>query len=293
MLYHAGPGAGKLPVVMNWILYVIPKKILSRFVGAVVHLPLPRPVRVLAMGWFAARYRIDMSEAELPLEDYRSIGDLFVRRLKPGLRPVGSAPVVHPADSRLTQSGPLDEGVLVQAKGRTYQLNEFLGPLDSSRYLNGRFATYYLCPTDYHRVHSPVTGVVRRVAHLPGALWPVNEWSTSSIPNLFSINERVAVEIETPAGPVAVVLVGATNVGQMSLSFWPEFRDLSVRENRAWVKEFEPGIHLEKGQELGIFHMGSTVVLCLAPGVVPETWVAALPVGAQVRVGASFDRGIS
>jgi phosphatidylserine decarboxylase len=271
---------------MYWILYLIPKKLLSRLVGFLVHRRLPGPLKGPLLRWFANRYRIDLSEAESPLNSYPSIGELFIRRLKPGLRPVGSTSVVHPADSVITQAGHLREGLLIQAKGITYKLEEFLGPIEAKSYLGGEFATYYLCPTDYHRVHSPVSGVIRRVAHLPGALWPVNEWSTTNIPNLFSVNERVIVEIETKTGPVAVVFVGATNVGQISLSFWPEFRSLSLRENRVWTREFTNQT-IQKGEELGIFHMGSTIVLCLSPSAVPENWPA-LPVGKHVRVNASF-----
>ncbi|MFN7727809.1 MAG: archaetidylserine decarboxylase [Bdellovibrio sp.] len=243
------------------------------------------------MRWFANRYRIDLNEAELPLEQYRSIGDLFVRRLKPGLRPLGTSELVHPADSRITQMGSLEKGDLIQAKEKTYRLKDFLGALDSAPYSRGAFATYYLCPTDYHRVHSPVSGKVRQVVYLPGALWPVNEWSTSNIDNLFSINERVVVEIATSKGLVAVVLVGATNVGQMSLSFWPQFRTNSAQQMAPLVRDFKGEVSLEKGDELGAFHMGSTVVMCLSQSALPQNWNQ-LPVGHQVRVRADFDQHV-
>lgn len=275
---------------MNWILYILPKKLLSRCIGFLVHLPLPGPLKSAVMGWFANRYRLDMNEAEFAMDHYRSIGDLFVRRLKPGLRPIGSASLVHPADSRLTQSGSLEGGALIQAKGKFYQLSEFLGPIEAAPYKGGQFATYYLCPTDYHRVHSPIAGKVLRVAHIPGKFWPVNDWSTSTIDNLFSINERVVVEIEGPHGRVAVVLVAATNVGQMSLAFWPEFRGLSKWKNAPWVRDYsKENLRIEKGAELGAFHMGSTVVLCLSPEAVPKGWEESLPKGGAVLVNASFD----
>ena len=275
---------------MNWILYLVPKKKLSRLVGFGVHLQLPKPLRTAAIHWFAKRYSINLSEAEYPISHYASIGDFFVRKLKPGIRPIGSAPFVHPADSLLTQSGTLKQGLLIQAKGKFYQLKDFLAPISSDPYLHGEFATYYLCPRDYHRVHSPVEGVITRVAHVPGELWPVNEWSTSRIDNLFSINERVVVEIQTKNGAVAVVFVGATNVGQVSLSFWPEFRGLSLPKTQSWSKDFAQPLEIQKGQELGAFHMGSTVVVCLSPGAVPAGWQN-LPLGRQVLVGASFEEG--
>ena len=277
--------------MLGLILHLTPKRFLSRVVGFLVHLPLPGPISRASMRWFAGRYRIDLNEAEFDLAHYRSIGDLFVRRLKPGLRPLGQAELVHPADSRITQMGFLKQGDLIQAKGKTYRLKDFLGSLNSAPYESGAFATYYLCPTDYHRVHSPVSGTVRQVVYLPGALWPVNEWSTSNIDELFSINERVVVEIETPNGLVAVVLVGATNVGQMSLSFWPEFRTNAMMQMKPIVRDFKGQVRLEKGDELGAFHMGSTVVMCLSEGALPSNWNQ-LPLGHQVRVRADFDQHV-
>ena len=243
------------------------------------------------MKWFAGCYRLNLDEAEHPIEHYKSIGDLFVRRLKPGLRPVGAGDLVHPADSRITQQGPLNGGELIQAKGMAYKLDDFLGPLSAQPYREGVFATYYLCPTDYHRVHSPVTGRIGRVVYIPGALWPVNEWSTRTIPHLFSINERVIVEILTDRGPVAVVLVGATNVGQMSLSFWEGFRTNSAKQKNPMVRDFAGSVSLKKGDELGAFHMGSTVVLCLSKGATPVNWKE-LPLGRQVLMGADFNKAL-
>ncbi|MBX2996153.1 MAG: phosphatidylserine decarboxylase [Bdellovibrionaceae bacterium] len=273
------------------ILHLTPKRFLSRVTGYLVHLPLPAPLSQASMKWFANRYKIDLSEAEHDIGHYKSIGDLFVRRLKPGLRPLGAKDLVHPADSRITQMGSLEKGDLIQAKGKTYRLREFLGALDCKPYEKGAFATYYLCPTDYHRVHSPVTGKVRQVVYIPGALWPVNEWSTSHIDNLFSINERVVVEIETEKGLIAVVLVGATNVGQMSLAFWPEFRTNAALQMKPITREFGGGVALQKGDELGAFHMGSTVVMCLSAEALPQDWNK-LPLGHQVRVRADFDQHV-
>ena len=111
--------------MLNSILYILPKRALSRWVGFLVHLELPDFLRVSTLKWFAGRYRLNLDEAEHPIEHYKSIGDLFVRRLKPGLRPIGTADLVHPADSRITQQGPLNGGELIQAKGMTYKLDDF------------------------------------------------------------------------------------------------------------------------------------------------------------------------
>lgn len=211
---------------------------------------------------FAKAYKINIDEAERPISAYDSIGDFFVRRLKPGVRPLGSSPLVHPADSVITESDWIKDGKIIQAKSRYYSLQDFVGTTDSAKpYLNGAFATYYLCPTDYHRVHSPMSGQITRVRHLPGHLWPVNDWSTSNIENLFAVNERVLVEIQTDHGLIGVMFVGATNVGQISLNFWPEFRTNDVRFPSLRERVFETPISIGKGDELGAFHMGSTIVL--------------------------------
>lgn len=246
-----------------WMLYLLPKNFLSRCVGVLVHLKLPRPLASKLIHIFGSYYKINFDEAEKSHEQYESIGDFFVRRLKPGLRPLAEAFRLHPADSRITQLEKIsDQGKLIQAKGKFYSLDQFLD--DSSaltRFKNGFFATYYLCPTDYHRVHSPVTGTIKKVIHKPGHLWPVNDWSTDNINDLFSVNERVIVLIDTDQGEVALVMVGATNVGQMSLNLIPELRTnlCSTSESRVW--NFDTGHKIKKGDELGAFHMGSTVVM--------------------------------
>lgn len=249
-------------------LYLLPKNALSRFVGWLVHLKLPGGLASFTIAQFARAYNINVEEAERPPSAYASIGDFFVRRLKPEARPLGAAPFVHPADSVITESDWIKEGKLIQAKGRHYSLQDFVGTADAAApYRNGAFATYYLCPTDYHRVHSPVRGRVTRVRHLPGHLWPVNDWSTTNIENLFAVNERVLVELQTEFGRVGVMFVGATNVGQISLSFWPDFRTNDPRHPSMRERVFEPAVEIGKGDELGIFHMGSTIVLLFSEEV--------------------------
>lgn len=250
------------------LMYLLPKNLLSRWVGRLVHLRLPDPLRLWSMRWFAGRYRIDLNEAEKPLEEYASIGDLFVRRLKPGLRPVDEGSfAVHPCDAMMTKNGPVEDDMLIQAKGKYYGLEEFVADGGLAKKVSGgSYFTYYLCPTDYHRVHSPVEGRVRRVLYVPGKLWPVNEWSVDNIDRLFAVNERLVVEIETEKGPVVLVMVGATNVGKMTLSF-DERWVTNGPEGSPKQKDYAASVALKKGQELGIFHMGSTVIMLYPPSV--------------------------
>ncbi|MFN3453993.1 MAG: archaetidylserine decarboxylase, partial [Pseudobdellovibrio sp.] len=219
---------------MSAITHFLPKNHLSYIVGKIVHLPLPSIIWTPLIKIFAKYYNINLNEAEKPVSEYTSLGDFFVRKLKTGARPLGFTWAYHPADSVITQADTITDGKLIQAKGKTYNVNDFIADSEGlKKYDLGQFLTYYLCPTDYHRVHSPVSGVIQKVVHIPGALWPVNNWSTDNIHELFSINERVYVEIKTERGLVGAVFVGATNVGQIELSF-----DSDVRGNQLNV--FKP-----------------------------------------------------
>ena len=245
-----------------WILYFLPKKFLSHWVGRLMHVPLPRKLAIWSIRWFGNRYQINFQEAEKSIEEYASIGDFFVRNLKPGARPLAPNPIVHPADSEIAQIGEIQGGRCIQAKGKTYSLADLCG--DASlveTYKNGLFVTYYLCPRDYHRVHAPVDGVIRKVTHLPGQLWPVNSWSADTIDNLFGVNERVVLQIESRLGPCLLVFVGATNVGQIRLSFEPSLVTNQKLSQQRFHKEYDPPLPIGRGQELGAFHMGSTVVM--------------------------------
>lgn len=252
---------------MAAITRFLPKNHLSYIVGKLVHFHLPRFIWTPIIKIFAKAYQIDLDEAEKPVNEYPSLGEFFIRKLKPGVRPVGRTWALHPADSVITQAAIMIDGKLIQAKDKTYNVKEFTGfdeALDI--YSDGQFLTYYLCPTDYHRVHSPVDGTIERVIHKPGALWPVNNWSTSNIDELFSINERVYVEIKTERGLVGVVFVAATNVGDIALSFDPEIRGNKFKIQKSFLKSYK-NQEIQKGDELGMFRMGSTIVMLYQKGV--------------------------
>lgn len=237
------------------------------------------------MAAFAKAYKIDLQEAELSLENYPSLGEFFIRKLKPNTRPLGTTWALHPADAVITQAARIRSGKLIQAKNKTYSLKQFTADESAlSKWDDGIFLTYYLCPTDYHRVHSPVSGTIRKVVHIPGALWPVNAWSTENIEELFSINERVLVEIETDRGSVGVMFVAATNVGQIILSFDSEIVGNQFTKNK--IEKYY-SLKINKGDELGAFRMGSTIVMLYANGVLPSEDVEAL-IGVPSKVNSSF-----
>ncbi len=244
-----------------FILYGLPKNLLSYWVGKLMHFQFPSFIAQFLIRHFIKLYEINESEAELPIEHYKSIGDFFIRKLKAGSRPLSPENFVHPADSKMTARGLVLAGQILQAKGRNYSLVEFLRESDDSRWLNGYYITYYLCPTDYHRVHSPVEGRIKEIRYVPGELWPVNDWSISNIDKLFIKNERVIIEIETTLGPIAVVLVGATNVGSIRLSFEPSLKTNHAHKRKENKLTYVEPIPIAKGAELGMFCMGSTVIV--------------------------------
>lgn len=251
--------------VLGFLLGYLPRNLLSRLTGWLVSLRLPKPFSTWVIRTFSKIYKINEAEAEKAITEYASINDFFTRKLKAGVRPLAASPFVHPADSMISQIGEIKEGRLIQAKGRTYNVVELTADTESQqRFDGGLFATYYLCPTDYHRVHSPVEGEVTAVTYVPGTLWPVNNWSVENIPNLFSVNERLVIHIKSRLGPVVLVMVGATNVGKMSLAFDPAFVTNQGGPKKVIHRKYTEPKPINAGDEVGVFHMGSTVVLLAA-----------------------------
>ena len=254
--------------VRAWFFYlfmkIIPKRQISRWVGVLMAIERPRWLASSMVKAFASFYRIDLKEAELPLNAYPSVAKLFTRRLKPGVRPLADAEPLHPADGKITEWGEVRQGQLYQVKGTKYSLAKLLHNEAWAQDLEGGlYLTYYLCPTDYHRVHFPVSGQVTSAAHISGELWPVNELSVLRVQGLFAVNERVVVEVITERGRVVVVMVGATNVGQMRMSFDGKLVTNQKDQQKSIVrtKQYWPPLRVKAGDELGVFHMGSTVVV--------------------------------
>lgn len=247
-------------------LRLVPRNALSRGVGGLLRGPWPQSVHQAALRWFVRRYGVAVEEAERPLEEYRTFNAFFTRRLAPGARPLapGDDVLVSPCDGAYGSFGPIESGALLQAKGRPYDLSAFLGDAARAKdYEGGTYVTIYLAPYDYHRVHFPLGGEVVEARHLPGTLWPVNPPAVARIEDLFAVNERLVTHLTTEDGPVAVVMVGATCVGRIRMLYDDGVtnagRDLGRRSYR-------PPRTVEKGDELGVFEMGSTVVLLLGPG---------------------------
>lgn len=243
-------------------LEFVSQNVISQAVGRGSDLRLPKPVLQTLLRAFARAYRIDLDEMARPLESYETLNQFFVRELRPGVRPIGEAPVVSPADGRLSQFGPIRDGMLLQVKGIRYHVDELLlGDPLSRAYHDGTFFTVYLSPQNYHRVHSPVDGRITGYHYLPGRLFPVNDLAVENVPSLFTVNERVTSHIETELGRVAVVMVGATSVGRMSLSY----AELITNQGSdlPLSRTLDAPLDCRRGDELGRFNLGSTVVVLL------------------------------
>lgn len=283
---------------MNTPFYVfmklLPKNAASRAFGIVTRLRIPFVSKALR-NVFANYYRLNMEESEYPLSHYRNIGELFIRRLKPGARPIADSEIVSPVDGVLSQTGVFDENQkLIQAKGKYYTLKDLLRNEEmAKRFEGGAFATIYLAPFNYHRIHSPVKGELVDAAYCPGTLWPVNVGSVERVEGLFCINERLTSRIRLEDGSeILVVKVGATNVGRIGVVYSDELLVNAGRLPRDckrfdWVPSTK--VTFEKGGELGRFEMGSTVILVVDKKIHerhPELFTSRL--GQAVKVGEAL-----
>ncbi len=263
--------------------YLLPQHGISRLVHAFARLRIGW-IKNPFTRWFIHRFDVDLSEALEP--DYRAYPDFnsfFTRALKPEARPIDPAPdaVVSPVDGRVSQAGRIDGDAVFQAKGHTYSVHTLLGETRrwTDVFRNGVFTTLYLSPRDYHRIHMPLTGTLQETIHVPGRLFSVNPVTTARVPGLFARNERVVTVFDTEAGPMALVLVGAINVGSIETVWQGEITPPSGRTIRHW-DQVHLNLTLEKGQEMGRFNMGSTVILLFSdervqwePDLQPEKFV--------------------
>lgn len=275
------------------LMYLLPRERLTRAVGVVTGAEVPSAVLQPVLRTYIRAYDVDMSDYRVPEGGFRSFNEFFTRPLKEGRRPVDAGPLeaISPADGRLDDAGEITPERSFLVKGQRYRVEELLDDArEAERYQGGTFAVVYLSPRDYHRVHAPIAGAVRSVKHVPGTLFPVNNFGVKHVPQLFSRNERVVVHLEAAQGVhAAVVLVGAMVVGQIRLAF-----DAPARPPHGGApasRVYPSGaVTLERGDEVGAFLLGSTVVLLLA-GSTPRAWeVSSQVVGHAVRFGQTIAR---
>ena len=260
---------------MRSLLRFVPKNHLSFLIGALAGIRLPRPL----CGWlnraFAGLYKVNVRESAKPPSEYLSLREFFIRDLKESARPIAEG-IVSPCDGTLRGFGAITDGTIPQVKDKTYSLASLLKDNDRAvQYEQGVFGNFYLSPRDYHHVHAPVSGTIVERRYIPGKLWPATDWAIQNVDDLFPQNERVITYIESEYGCVAVVMVGALNVGKIRLCYEPHFANQTklfsfARSQPVELMPFDPGIPVQAGERLGSFLLGSSVVVLLERGCVPE-----------------------
>lgn len=244
------------------IQYPLPQHAISRLVGKLANCRNPW-AKDLFIRRFIHTYGVDMQQAHEPDPSaYACFNDFFTRALKSDARPIGEG-LVSPADGNLSRFGGIHHGFLAQAKGQNYSLNALLGgdPARADAFENGSFATVYLSPKDYHRVHMPLTGTLREMTYVPGRLFSVNQATANYVPGLFARNERLVCIFDTQHGPLAMVLVGAMIVAAIETTWAGQITPLNGQVQT--TRFTDAPIVIEKGQEMGRFKLGSTVVMCM------------------------------
>lgn len=249
-----------------------------------------QPLKNLLITRVVKRYAVEVSDAKSSdLGSYPSFNAFFTRALKPNARPIASSEhsIACPADGRVNHAGSINQGQLIQAKGHEYGLASLLAGDQSltGEFTGGSYATVYLSPRDYHRIHMPVTGRLREMHFVPGDLFSVSEATTQLVPELFARNERVICIFDTLAGPMAVILVGAIFVGSMETIWHGEVR-APGNAPTVWHYRDQQAVTIDKGAELGRFNMGSTVILLFPPG--QAHWEGTLLPGVEVRMGEAI-----
>lgn len=266
--------------------HLLPQHALSRLVRRITRCQVGW-MRTALIRSFLRRFPVDLSDAEHPtIHGWGSFNEFFTRRLRPGARPVDPDPaaLVSPVDGAISQAGALHGAILLQAKGIDYTAAALLGGdvALAREFADGEYLTIYLAPTDYHRIHMPFGGTLRHARLVPGDRFSVNAVTAAGVPGLYTRNERVICVFDTPAGPLALVLVGALFVGSISLAWSGEVN----AQRRRQVSDLplpEPPPQLQKGAELGCFNMGSTVILLAsARRIRPESGMIA---GRRLRCG--------
>ena len=264
--------------------YLLPKQALTALAGRIAGAQAGRLTTQL-IKWFVQRYQVNMSEAaDSNIASYVSFNDFFTRALKDGARPLASAELICPVDGAISQFGTIRGQQIFQAKGHDYSSTALLGgdAALAERFDDGSFATLYLSPKDYHRIHMPCSGRLQRMIYVPGELFSVNPTTARAVPGLFARNERVVCVFESTSGPFALVLVGATIVGSMATVWHGVVNAERGGEMREWHYA-DQAVDLQQGAEMGRFLLGSTVVMLFPKG--PLHFNPAWAPGRAIRMG--------
>ena len=272
-----------------WPQYLLPHHALSQLMSKLTHCETPWWKNAF-IKLIIRLYQVNLNEARYPdLNHYPSFNAFFTRELADGVRPLSTEThsIACPADGAISQIGRIDQQQIFQAKGHQYSIEALLGgDLEwSQRFSNGSFATIYLSPRDYHRLHMPVDGILKRMIHVPGRLFSVNNTTVSAVPGLFARNERVVCLYETAQGPMALILVGAIFVSSIETVWHGVVTPPTIQQTRSWDYE-ETGVELHRGTEMGRFNMGSTIIVLFGENQVD--WLESLSANTPVKLGQAI-----
>lgn len=281
--------------MLDWfkvnLQYILPKHLLSRLVGKLAAAEAGALTTAL-IKLFIKKFNVDMSEALYPHpEHYKTFNEFFTRPLKPEVRTIaeGDDVLVQAVDGAVSQFGDIEQDSIFQAKGHNYSLTTLLGgkPELANTFKNGKFATIYLSPKDYHRIHMPVEGTLTDMVYVPGELFSVNPLTAENVPGLFARNERVIAFFDTPVGKMAMVLVGATIVASIETVWAGTVTPPAGQNVQHWQydKDAESSIFICKGDEMGRFKLGSTIVVCFEKDMIDFEELAP---GMTTRLGEPF-----
>jgi len=272
-----------------FVHYILPKQTLTLLAGLLANIS-SRKIKNRLIRYFIQTYDVNMSEAldENP-EDYATFNAFFIRHLRPDCRPIANADIISPVDGCVSEIGAIKSSMLIQAKGHSYSVQELLAckKEQSDLFEEGRFATLYLSPKDYHRVHMPIDAVLKEMIYVPGKLFSVQPATAQSIPNLFARNERLVVFFETALGPMAMVLVGATIVGAIGTSWHGDIARSSEPHHFKYPNDAHDPCALSKAAEMGYFKLGSTVILLFADSARMQ-WQHTIHSGDSIRFGEAL-----
>ena len=271
--------------------YLIPKQALTALAGRIAR-ARGGLLTTRLIAWFVQRYRVNMLEAANPdVASYVTFNDFFTRALKPGARPLAQSKLICPVDGAISQFGRIEGQQIFQAKGHHYSSRALVGgdAALAAQFDNGHFATLYLSPRDYHRIHMPCAGRLRRMIYVPGELFSVNPTTARGVPGLFARNERVVCVFDGEQGPFVLVLVGATIVGSMATTWHGAVNAPRPGRLSEWRYDNEV-ITLRQGEEMGRFLLGSTVVMLFPQG--PLQFNPSWQPGAAIQLGETMARGL-
>ncbi len=271
-----------------FLFRIIPKALLSRFFGHIARIRFPKLILNKVIKWFCKKYHVNTAEIAYPEDGFQNMDQFFTRKLLPGIHKIDEKvlSVVSPVDGKILRFGEITGTRILQAKYIDYLIPDLVQADIHHSFLDGMYMTIYLCPADYHRIHSPVNGLITGLSYVPGKLFSVQEYMVNGLPGLFSINERINTFIQTPYGKCLVCKIGAMNVGKISVGYDNIISNKHMFRRKKVInysKEFQPQIH--KGDELGIFHLGSTVILLFEKGMLK---FSNFKKGSLIRMGESI-----